>query len=125
MEAFNSISIYNGDVTVTGTGGSAFVTGFGKVVFNGNFHWMAAAGEYGLNGQAPDVTFTSLSSNNPSQADGLNILNLHGDATVRNGQNNTFGQATNIWAPPAPTRTVWTGLVSRWNSWEPTPGQIW
>ena len=98
MEAFNSISIYNGDVTVTGTGGSAFVTGFGKVVFNGNFHWMAAAGEYGLNGQAPDVTFTSLSSNNPSQADGLNILNLHGDATVRNGQNNTFGQATDIWA---------------------------
>jgi hypothetical protein len=98
VEAFNSTSIYNGDVTVTGTGGSAFVTGFGKVVFNGNFHWTAAGGEYGLNGQAPDVTFTTLSSNNPSNLDGLNILNLHGDATVRNGQNDTFGQATDIWA---------------------------
>jgi hypothetical protein len=98
VEAFNSTSIYDGDVTVTGTGGSAFVTGFGRVVFNGNFHWTAAGGEYGLNGQAPDVTFTSLTSNNPSHPDGLNILNLHGDATVRNGQNDAFGAGTDIWA---------------------------
>ena len=63
IEAFNSTSIYNGDVTVTGTGGNAFVTGQGKVVFKDNFHWNAAGGEYGLNGAAPDVTFTTLSSN--------------------------------------------------------------
>ncbi|TWT37349.1 hypothetical protein KOR34_22980 [Posidoniimonas corsicana] len=89
IQAFSSTSTYNGDVTVT----AEFISANSTIIFNGNYHRSTAVAGIGINNSGSDVTFTTLSSDDPLHPNGANILNLYGNHTIRNGQNNTFNDS--------------------------------
>jgi hypothetical protein len=89
IEGFGTtVSTYNGDVTVT----DEFISGHARIVFNGNYHLNKPSGiaGMGINNSGSDITFTTLSSSDFLYPNGVDILNLYGGHTIRNGQDNTF-----------------------------------
>ena len=94
VEGFsNSVSTYNGDVTVTDEFISSHPTA--TIVFNGNYHQNKISGiaGMGINNEGSDVTFTTLTSNDALFPNGVDIINLYADGaghTIRNGQDFTF-----------------------------------